>query len=1348
MKRLYIFMIAALLALSASSCKNDRGTILNMPFVTNYSTAITSFSINGTVGSIEGDSITVILPCESTLHDLVAFYSTNEDNLVEVDGLEQINGETHNDFTDPVEYTVTTVNGRSRVYTVHVIIPHYRDKIISSFSINGAGGVIAGSDIAVTTPYGTDRSNLCATFAFVGHEVTVDGIVQESGVTINDFTAPKTYVVEACDGDMQGYTVTVTNALNHARDITAFSINGTPGTIVGTNIGLTLPYGTDPSDLIANFTTTGVSVTVDEVPQTSGSTANDFSDPVEYTVHAENGETRVYTVTVTVALNDACDLTAFSINGTPGTISDTDIGVTMPYGTDRTNLAATFAITGVSVSVDGENQNSGITTNDFTGPVEYTVHAQNGDTKVYTVTVTNALNYACDLTAFSIGGTPGTISGTDIGVTMPYGTDRSNLIASFTTTGVSVTVESVTQTSGSTPNDFTGPVEYTVHAENGDTKVYTVTVTNALNNACDITAFSIGGTSGTIVGTNIGVTMPYGTNRTSLVASFTTTGESVTVDSINQISGSTANDFTDPVEYTVHAENGDTKVYTVTVTNALNDACDITAFSINGTAGNISGTNIGLTLSYGTDPSNLIASFTTTGMSVTVDSVPQISGSTANDFTDPVEYTVHAENGDTKVYTVTVTISAGDACDITAFSIGGNTGTIVGTNIGVTMPYGTDRSSLIATFTTTGASVTVDSVTQISGSTPNDFNDPVEYTVHAENGDTRVYTVTVTNALNSARDITAFSIGGTSGSITGTDIGITMPYGTNSSNLIASFTTTGESVTVDGVPQISGSTANDFTDPVEYTVHAENGDTRVYTVTVSIALNDAREITAFSINGTAGVIGGTDITLTLPHGTNPASLIASFTTTGESVTVNSVTQISGSTANDFTGPVEYTVHAENGDTRVYTVTVSIALNDAREITAFSFNGIAGVISGTDISVTLPQGSDPSNLIAAFATTGVSVTVDSVTQISGSTANDFSDPVEYVVHAENSDTRTYTVTVSISSDVLLAGTYAAGYYHNGTSNIACLWNISVTAPVRRDLESSESTAVSVSVYGDDVYVAGTYGSGACYWKISGSDVTRTDLDGTDEIMVVDSIISGDYLYISGTSDLYGASEASYWKVDCTDGTHERITLTGGAGAMAYEMKEYGGIIYIAGTASHPSLGVPSPCYWAIDTGVDTQYFVHYGIGYGRAIMPDGSCIIIGGWFVYDTPSYTQAETWTYYGTPVPAVNLPPLMSLPDSSAVSSSLYMSGDHYFAGMQAGSACYWLNGSHYDLDGSELSYAYGLSPIGSVIYLPGYTNVSEAGTSGTACVWKKTGAVVTRTDLTTSATGEAAAWDVFVRD
>ena len=94
--------------------------------------------------------------------------------------------------------------------------------------------------------------------------------------------------------------------------------------------------------------------------------------------------------------------------------------------------------------------------------------------------------------------------------------------------------------------------------------------------------------------------------------------------------------------------------------------------------------------------------------------------------------------------------------------------------------------------------------------------------------------------LSGSKAITAFSIGGVDATIdeAAKTIAITLPFGTNVTALVATFTTTGASVDIDGTVQESGVTANNFTAPVTYTVTAANSTTQEYTVTVTVASGD------------------------------------------------------------------------------------------------------------------------------------------------------------------------------------------------------------------------------------------------------------------------------------------------------------------------------------------------------------------------------------------------------------------------------------------------------------------------------------------------------------------------------
>jgi hypothetical protein len=92
-----------------------------------------------------------------------------------------------------------------------------------------------------------------------------------------------------------------------AKAITAFSFQALSPPVIGAiteadhTIAVTVPFGTGVSDLVATFTTSGAAVKVGGKTQVSGTTSNDFTHPVIYSVTAGDASTQDYAVTVTVS---------------------------------------------------------------------------------------------------------------------------------------------------------------------------------------------------------------------------------------------------------------------------------------------------------------------------------------------------------------------------------------------------------------------------------------------------------------------------------------------------------------------------------------------------------------------------------------------------------------------------------------------------------------------------------------------------------------------------------------------------------------------------------------------------------------------------------------------------------------------------------------------------------------------------------------------------------------------------------------------------------------------------------------------------------------------------------------
>jgi hypothetical protein len=93
------------------------------------------------------------------------------------------------------------------------------------------------------------------------------------------------------------------------------------------------------------------------------------------------------------------------------------------------------------------------------------------------------------------------------------------------------------------------------------------------------------------------------------------------------------------------------------------------------------------------------------------------------------------------------------------------------------------------------------------------------------------------------------------------------------------------------------------------------------------------------------------------------------------------------------------------------------LSSTKDLTGFGLPGaMSAVLEGTThtVSVLVLPRTVISNLIPTFSISGATVKVGSTVQISGVTAQDFTNPVVYVVFAEDGSSVSYTVSVAFAS----------------------------------------------------------------------------------------------------------------------------------------------------------------------------------------------------------------------------------------------------------------------------------------------------------------------------------------------
>ncbi|MEI7901313.1 MAG: hypothetical protein WCK89_13765 [bacterium] len=230
-------------------------------------------------------------------------------------------------------------------------------------------------DPRVTIKYSTDG----ITFTSL-HAINYAASGNCAWVHLTGILVPGVVAVQFAFGAQQnsavGYAELCVQSALSTKDMQSFTFPSFgAATITGTNITMTVPYGTDVTALAPTYTHNGTSCS-----PASGSSQN-FTSPVHYIVTAGDSSTQDYTVTVTVApaTKDMLTFTFPSLGA--ATITGTNITIAVPYGTDVTALAPTYTHNGDScVPASGSSQN-------FTSPVQYIVTGADSGTKDYLVTV-------------------------------------------------------------------------------------------------------------------------------------------------------------------------------------------------------------------------------------------------------------------------------------------------------------------------------------------------------------------------------------------------------------------------------------------------------------------------------------------------------------------------------------------------------------------------------------------------------------------------------------------------------------------------------------------------------------------------------------------------------------------------------------------------------------------------------------------------------------------------------------------------------------------------------------------------------------------------------------------------
>lgn len=627
------------------------------------------------------------------------------------------------------------------------------------------------------------------------------------------------------------------------------------------------------------------------------------------------------------------------------------------------------------------------------------------------------------------------------------------------------------------------PATFVVTAEDNSTQEYTVTVNREKSAAKAITEAVLTKTGGTPVkakiseeGKTVTFTLPVGTTDADVAAmtlkftcsqyaSIKLEGAETNWPADGQLCGMKLNEAK---TFVVTAENGKTQAYTVLITRGKSSAKEITNALLLAKAGDTASLatvkidntkkTVDFTLPADTDTSKLgemilkltVSDYATVKKSGDKDNWPAEGKACGMELNNGVIFTVKAEDDTTVDYTVTITKTKSSEKDITAAVLLNQTGDttpfaeaqISGTNIIFTLPSDTDKAVLNSIGMkylklTYPESATAKMKNGYDDATNGGYrwsngdvmcnmsiNSPVKFTVTAEDGSTKEYTIEIKYTAPAAPTLS-------DGSATrSSKTAATVKFTTNEAGTYYYKVVT-HGATAPTADEIVKSTTKGTASAGETTFTLSNltEDARdVYIVVVSAAGGESAplkvEIPAYGSGTDTPDTGAYKISISAPKGgtitTNRTKADA-----GDEIIVT-VTPDNGYQM--VSGSLTYTLATAGGETKTITngrftmpagdVTIACkwetATTTAKGITSFSINGIAGAVNNTTntITITMPRGTDVTKLTPTISTNGVK----SLTPGSGETVN-FTNSVNYTATMEDGSTKTYTVTVYVEKGTL-------------------------------------------------------------------------------------------------------------------------------------------------------------------------------------------------------------------------------------------------------------------------------------------------------------------------------------------
>ncbi|MFX0556950.1 leucine-rich repeat domain-containing protein [Maribacter sp. CXY002] len=258
--------------------------------------------------------------------------------------------------------------------------------------------------------------------------------------------------------------------------------------------------------------------------------------------------------------------------------------------------------------------------------------------------------------------------------------------------------------------------------------------------------------------------------------------------------------------------------------------------------------------------------------------------------------------------------------------------------ITATVPNGTDINSLTPTLVVSEKAV-------VDQTGAKDFSSPVNYTVMAEDGTKAVYKTTVTINPSDKKEILVFGFKANENDNLNEDIigsidqdaktiNVVLPEDSSLNALIPFIETSSEAT-------ISPLGVQDFTDPITYTVTAQDGSTTAYEVIITLTLSSSKQILSFIFKAEDNLSITDDIEGTINEDLKTIEFVytngVDLSLLQPTLEVSPKSSINRDGPQNFTNTILYKVTAEDGSITDYKVIGISNLEKQRQVLIAIYN---------------------------------------------------------------------------------------------------------------------------------------------------------------------------------------------------------------------------------------------------------------------------------------------------------------------------------------------------------------------------------------------------------------------------